>query len=334
VRNRLPALVALAATLTAACAGGAPVRVTEPADLVWPLLDPRIRLQTLIELDAAGSGRRGKLRRWLGVDELHRPLRRPYGIAWEGDSLLLADPDGGRVARVLPRGRTRLSDAGLFVQPIGIAACRDGIVVSDPGRGGVALLDQDLRLVRWLANDLARPTGVCCAEGTIYVTETAAHRILVIEADGGIRRMGERGGAPGQFNFPTALAVRGGTLFVADTLNFRIQQLDAASGRQLGLFGRLGDAPGEMPRLKGIAVDRAGNLWAADAHLDQVALYDRDGNFLIALGGPGGAPGQFSFPAGVAARVDGRIAVVDSLNRRLQVFELVGGPAASEGVGP
>jgi DNA-binding beta-propeller fold protein YncE len=284
-------------------------------------------LREVIELDAPTSTGRGKVRRWLGVDGARGPFRRPYGIAWDGDDLLLADPDGGRVARVLLRGRATLSSEALFVQPIGIASCEAGIVVSDSERGGVALLDPELRLVRWLARDLARPTGVSCAGGTIYVTETAAHRVVVIEADGAIRHVGRRGERPGEFNFPTALAVHRNALFVADALNFRIQRLDAASGRHLGAFGRLGDAPGEMPRLKGIAVDRSEHLWVADAHLDQVALYDADGNFLIALGGPGTAPGEFAFPAGVAARGDGRIAVADSLNRRLQIFELVGAGA-------
>jgi sugar lactone lactonase YvrE len=282
-----------------------------------------VRLRELIALDAPTSTARGKLRRWLGVDAAHGPFRRPYGIAWDGDALLLADPDGRRVARVVPRGRVTLSSEALFVRPIGIASCEAGIVVSDSEGGGVALLDPALRLVRWLARDLARPTGVSCAGGTIYVTETAAHRVVVIQADGGMHHLGRRGEGPGEFNFPTALAVHGSALFVADTLNFRIQRFEAASGRHLGVFGGLGDAAGEMPRLKGIAVDRSGHLWAADAHLDQIALFDADGKFLIALGGPGRAPGEFSFPAGVAARGDGRIAVVDSLNRRVQIFELV-----------
>ena len=42
--------------------------------------------------------------------------------------------------------------------------------------------------------------------------------------------------------------------------------------------------------------------------------------------GTGDEPGRFSFPAGIAAHPDGRIAVVDSLNRRVQVFRLVGAP--------
>jgi hypothetical protein len=43
----------------------------------------------------------------------------------------------------------------------------------------------------------------------------------------------------------------------------------------------------------------------------------------MSLGRTGTEPGEFSFPAGIAAHPDGRVAVVDSLNRRLQVFRVL-----------
>ena len=122
---------------------------------------------------------------------------------------------------------------------------------------------------------------------------------------------------------PRAISVWQGSLWVADTLNFRLQQFALQSGELVASFGRLGAASGEMPRLKGLDVDADGTLWISDAYLDEVALYDTDGTFLTALGGSGAGPGEFSFPAGIAAHPDGRIAVVDSLNRRLQIFRLL-----------
>jgi hypothetical protein len=183
-RRRHSFLLAATVTLAASCGGGRPFQITEPGDIAWPPLDPRVRLREVIELDAPASTGRGKVRRWLGFEAGRGPFRRPYGIAWDGDALLLADPDGGRVARVVPRGRVTFSSEALFVQPIGVASCGAGTVVSDSERGNLALLDSDLRLVRWLAQNLARPTGVSCADGRIFVTETGAHRVTVIEADG------------------------------------------------------------------------------------------------------------------------------------------------------
>ena len=60
-----------------------------------------------------------------------------------------------------------------------------------------------------------------------------------------------------------------------------------------------------------------------DAFLNQIALFRPDGTFLMAFGGEGTAVGQFSFPAGIAAHPDGRVAVVDSLNKRVQIFSLL-----------
>ncbi|MGB5814468.1 MAG: 6-bladed beta-propeller, partial [Thermoanaerobaculia bacterium] len=149
------------------------------------------------------------------------------------------------------------------------------------------------------------------------------HRLLIVEPDGSTTTIGERGPDLGQFNFPAAIAVADDTLWVGDTLNFRIQRISLSSGQALAAFGQLGDASGETPRIKGITVDHDGNLWVSDALLDQVALYNQGGEFLMGLGESGIEPGQLSFPAGLSAHRDGRMAVVDSLNRRVQIFRLI-----------
>jgi hypothetical protein len=86
----------------------------------------------------------------------------------------------------------------------------------------------------------------------------------------------------------------------------------------------LGDSSGETPRIKGIAVDGNGNLWVSDALLDQVSIFNQNGEYLMRLGESGAEPGKLSFPAGVSAHSDGRVAIVDSLNRRVQIFRLQG----------
>jgi DNA-binding beta-propeller fold protein YncE len=147
--------------------------------------------------------------------------------------------------------------------------------------------------------------------------------VVVLEPDGSRHFIGYRGNGDGAFNFPTTLAAANGWLWVGDTLNFRIQRLDPNSGVVLGTFGRLGDHAGEMPRIKGIAIDSAGHPWVSDAHLDRVSVYSTEGELLISIGSGGSAPGQFSFPAGVAAHPSGRVAVVDMLNRRVQIFRVM-----------
>ncbi len=73
---------------------------------------------------------------------------------------------------------------------------------------------------------------------------------------------------------------------MSDTLNARVQKLDR-QGHVLQVIGSLGETLGQMVRPKGIAVDRAGRLYVADAATDSVQIFDPDGRLLLMLGGPG-----------------------------------------------
>lgn len=290
-------------------------------------------------------GRANLFRRLTGrrADDL---FERPYGVAWDGDDLLVTDPGGARVLRLGKKRRVGRTPQNLLESPIGIAVCSQGIVVSDSIAGKVVVLDSRLHLKRWLAEGgLVRPTGVACQRERIFVVETGRHRVLAFEPaareegdDGGssfvpladgevvvpgdvrVRALGRRGTADGEFNFPTTITLGADSLWVGDTLNFRLQRFDLASGAFVAGFGRLGDTAGEMPRVKGLAIDGSGRLWVTDAYLDELAVYAAGGTFLAALGRRGSEPGELSFPAGISIHADGRIAVADSFNRRLQVF--------------
>jgi sugar lactone lactonase YvrE len=230
------------------------------------------------------------------------------------------------VLRIDSRGQLTKSPQGAFDSPIGVAVCSAGIVVTDSKRGTLEVVDASLHPQRQIAADLQRPTGVECLGERLYVAETGRHRILVLSLSPQaasaetLEIWGTRGAAGGEFNYPTALALESDSLWVADTLNFRVQRLSPETGEYLGSWGELGDAAGEFPRIKDLAIGADGHLWISDAHLDQLTVFDRTGEFLLSIGTRGQAPGQFSFPAGLAAHPDGRIAMVDSLNRRLQIF--------------
>jgi len=274
----------------------------------WPAEQPRIRLEAILP----SPDRHGR-----SEDEM---LRRPYGTAFDGEDLLVADPGAGTVFRLTSEGRTLRAPAFLLEAPVGVSVCPDGILVSDPPAGSVFLLDEKLKLRQVLAGGLHRPTGTACIGNRHFVVETGAHRLLELLPGGPRVVTGGRGLEEGRFNYPAALTSDGTTLWVGDTLNGRVQQIDPDSGAVLRSFGQSGDAPGNMPRIKGLAVDADGHLWISDALLDQVALYDAAGSYLMSIGRRGNAPGEMNFPAGLAAGGDGRVAVADSMNRRIQVF--------------
>lgn len=327
VSSRIIAFAALAALAALVGCGGFKVKKTVYEDRIgWPPEDPRVRLVSVIDLER--GPRRGRPGPLAGMGSLTGALefRRPYAAAWADDDLLVTDPDTGRVARVGSNGKIEFSPDHLFTLPVGIAACTAGIVVSDAEDGAVSILDTDLKRIGFLAVDLARPTGVACEGDEIYVVETGKHRVLIYGSGGAPRTFGSRGQEPGRFNYPTSVAIQrrhpSRHLIVGDSMNFRVQVVDPSDGSYRRKFGRLGDAPGEMPRIKGVAVDPGNRVWVSDAHLDRISLYDPDGALLISVGRSGSAPGEFSFPAGLAAHPDGRVAVIDSYNRRIQILRV------------
>jgi DNA-binding beta-propeller fold protein YncE len=321
---RAAAIAGTLAVTAAGCAGGRALERKEPAGLAWPADEPRVRLESVIELPGSATRKGNRWMRLLAEQpEFTMGLQRLFGVAWDRDDLIVADAGSGRVARIASGGKITLGGRDVFEQPIGVAVCDREIVVTDSRAGRVVVLDRRLHPVRVLADDLARPTGVACNGEEVFVVETGGHRVQAFRGDGSRRTIGRRGAGPGEFNFPSALAIEGGTLLLGDTLNFRVQRIDAETGQFLGAFGALGDSAGETPRIKGIAVDPRGHVWVSDGYLDQLALYDGEGAFLVAIGRNGNASAEFSFPSGIAANPDGRVVVADSLNRRLQVFRVL-----------
>ena len=136
-------------------------------------------------------------------------------------------------------------------------------------------------------------------------------------------RWGELGGGDLQLHFPTDVAVAtDGSAWVVDAFNFRLAHF-AADGRWLGAVGAPGEAGSGFLRPKGIAAGPGGELYVSDAQRDVVLVLGADGEFRFAAGAPGTGPGGLSHPAGLSATRD-HLAVADSMNRRIQVFQILG----------
>ncbi len=129
---------------------------------------------------------------------------------------------------------------------------------------------------------------------------------------------GETGTNPGCFHTPHCLTVdRGGTVFVADRENHRIQRFDS-DGRYLGQWNNLN-------RPNGIAQDpgREGYFFVAEAGLDKginttlanigqtICVLSVQGDIVGRIGGPFGGeePGQFIAPHNVAVDSHGDLYV-------------------------
>jgi DNA-binding beta-propeller fold protein YncE len=267
-----------------------------------------------------------------GADE--EWLVRPTGVAADGQRVYVADP-GARALWILDPAagevrRVREATGGALASPVAVAIGPRGLVfVADSERAEVLAYDAGGAPAGTAARaGLRRPAGLAydAARDRLYVADSAAHRIAVFASDGRpLGTLGRRGTGPGEFNFPTHLALdREGRLLVTDSLNFRLQALDAEGAFQRS-FGLHGDASGEFASPKGVALDSAGHVYVVEALFDAVQIFDRSGRYLLAFGERGTAPGQFSLPGGVSIDGKDRIYVADSYNQRIQVFQYLRG---------
>jgi len=262
-------------------------------------------------------------------------LVRPVAVVEAaGNRIFVADPGAQGVHLFdLDKGRYRLirgANDEPLPSPVGLAAGLSGeVYVTDSRESALYLIEpwSDQASKVPLEAMLSQPTGIALDPPgeRIYLVDTGSHEIKIFARDGALlRRVGGRGNAPGQFNFPTmAWMSDAGELLVADSLNFRTQVFDA-EGNYLREFGAAGDRAGYQPQSKGIATDSHGHVYIVDSMLHAVQIFDRSGAFLYSLGMRGEAPGEFWLPTGIYIDERDTIYVADSYNGRIQVFRYTG----------
>ena len=307
----------------------------------WPLPPQDARVRFLASYHGVDDFKVKKPSRWktalLGDDEeASKPsdtMIKPYGVTASSNGriyvtdtaarrVFVFDPDSKTAAFVGEQGGQRLS------KPVGVAVEEDGTVfVADATANRVFAYAPDGTSTLAIGGDdaLKAPSGIAIdrTRHRLYVADSTRHDIVVYDTANGarVRTLGARGSEPGQFNFPTNLFVdRAGQLYVADTLNFRVQVFDA-EGRFVRLFGTQGDTPGTFNRPKGVSVDSEGHVYVTDTSFGNFQIFDETGHLLLTVGAGGRNPGEFFLPAGMYIDERDRIYVADQGNARVQVFQ-------------
>ena len=87
-------------------------------------------------------------------------------------------------------------------------------------------------------------------------------------------------------------------------------------------IGVLEGNPSEVfGRIAGVAVDGAGNIFVLDDLVFRVSWFTYSGSLVGEVGGTGGGPGEFRWPAGIDLDEHGRIHVLDYAQKRITVFQ-------------
>lgn len=210
---------------------------------------------------------------------------------------------------------------------VGLSGLRpEPTLLPDPFRAGETMLTLLSRLE--LPGSVLR--GIALApDGTMYVTDTANHRVWHIDKMGNILgSIGSYGAEIGQFIEPWDVAVDElGNIYVADTWNHRIQKFDAQgtvvkSWGALAQVTSLGDPllTGYFFGPRGIAYNGNGEIFVSDTGNKRIQVFDTEGAFLHEFGGYGNKLGMLDEPVGIFINSDSQVGVVDTWNRRIQIF--------------
>jgi sugar lactone lactonase YvrE len=177
----------------------------------------------------------------------------------------------------------------------------------------------------------ASPRGIAVApDGTLYVADTNNNRVQhltpngeVLSTWGSFADTTSMAALGGTFNNPWDVAVApDGSVYVADTWNYRIQKFTSA-GKFITMWGFSGqaEAPEAFWGPRAVAVDDLGHVYVVDTGNKRIVIFDSNGAYLTQFGTTGFDAGQFDEPVGIDIDQSGRVYVADTWNQRIQVFE-------------
>ena len=185
-------------------------------------------------------------------------------------------------------------------------------------------------------SELEHPSGMDVGpDGNLYLVNAHRSEILVLAPDGSVvRRWGSKGTGEGQFNFRRdvtdpygdvgGVAVSSdGSVYVADTVNRRIQQF-TAEGEFIRQWGRFGHGEGQFVDPIDIDVARDGTVYVVDDQRDDIQAFTPEGGFIQVIGEHGTGPGQLNFTGGIGIGPDGTIYNADWSNSRVQAWDASG----------
>lgn len=247
-----------------------------------------------------------------------------------------------------------------FSLPQGLAFDRDTLLVADPGNHAIRRIDLDTARVETLAGtgrvglsslsgtqkaralDLRSPWDLAVRDGKVYIALAGSHQIARLGlADGklaayaGSGREGLDTGPPQEASFsqPSGLALADGSLYVADAEASAIRRIRLDSGEVENLVGSglfdFGDRDGDLAQAElqhpgGIAALGSDRLLVADTYNHKIKQIDLARGTITTIVGSGRAGPRIDTPLqtelnepGGLAVLNGEILIADTNNHRI-----------------
>lgn len=275
----------------------------------------------------------------------------PTGIGISANNIFVADTNNHRVQVYGINGvfQMTLGTSGIagsnnsaFDSPKDVAIGSDGkIYVADYGNHRIQVFNNLADNIADSTIGLAGTSGtnnsvfnypysVAINEDKIYVSDSANHRVQILNMDGAwnstIGTTGALGSTNALFFYPYGISVASdGKLYVADHKNNRVQifQQDGTYSSTIGVTGQSGSGTLYLNTPYNVAVTET-KIFIADYGNNRVQVFSISGDFLSTLGSRLPLPERhtdFNDPRDVTIDDDGRIFICDRKNHRVQVFD-------------
>ncbi len=310
-----------------ACATPPPRK--EPIELSWPLPPdkPRIKFIAAYQSERDLNPPTQWLEALVGPDPT-RSLIRPFFAVPDKKGNIYVSDNQQKVVLKFDLEKKKVSVFGPYGVPLGMDIIHSkGILLIADGISkvvyGVRL--EDGRPAMGISSNFIRPVAVRVDEKNqrIYVVDSARSDIQVFDLSGRyLFTIGKRGNGDGEFLIPLGIDIdKEGRIYVADTFNYRIQVLDKDGHYITSLGYGPGRRIGNFDKLKNVALDSDGHIYALDASFSNIQIFDIENKMYMFFGSPGNNIGQFFMPTGIYIDDNDYIYVADSINSRIQVFQ-------------
>ena len=304
-------------------------------------------------------------------------FKKPQGVAIDTEGhVWVADTGNNRVQELSSTGSfirafgSEGTEAGELNKPTALAVNREGDVwVADTENRRIEEFSSTGAYIT-KATTLGKPEGITFdSKGDVWVATASYVWEYSSNGETLIATFGGSGSENGKFKEAAGLIVSGEDLYVVDRGNSRVQEFKITekegktSAEYVSQFGASGAGNGQFKEPQGIALDKEGNVWVADAgnnrtqkftaagkYVTQTAgppggvavdsgghvwVADAEGNrveelsstgeYITGFGTEGTGDGQFKKPQGVAIDAEGHVWVADTGNNRVQELAPTGG---------
>jgi RHS repeat-associated protein len=240
------------------------------------------------------------------------------------------------------------AEKGELYDPTGIAIANGLIYVVDSGNNRIEVYNEEKSeaVNQWgeagsTAGKFKTPLAIAISpSGNVWVGDSLNRRLQEFKSEGkfieavgwGVIKNSEvkyqictsgceaglKGEGEGQFASTWGMTFAGSTLYVTDTGNNRVEEINEKS-EPAGHFGTAGTGNGQLESPVGIATSpTTGNLYVTDTGNNRMQVFTPSGEYLTQFASFGTGNGQLDFPEGDAINSSGEIYVVDDLNHRVE----------------